>query len=136
MLALLADDARLWVGGTEGLWVVERRAAGRSLPSPWVASRRFELPDVWDIAMGSGETRWAGTVKGLYRLDPSAAQPTHVQLVSVAGDPIADPHIKSLHTDRQGRLWIGTNSEGLFVVDPSAGLGCCSTWPPNCRVVP
>ena len=121
MLALLADDARLWVGGTEGLWVVERRAAGRSLPSPWVASRRFELPDVWDIAMGSGETRWAGTVKGLYRLDPSAAQPTHVQLVSVAGDPIADPHIKSLHTDRQGRLWIGTNSEGLFVVDPSAG---------------
>ena len=41
--------------------------------------------------------------------------------MSPAGDPIADPHIKSLHTDRQGRLWIGTNSEGLFVVDPTAG---------------
>jgi len=51
---------------------------------------------------GTGETRWIGTVKGLYRVNLSADQPTHVQLVSLAGEPIADLHIKSLHVDRQG----------------------------------
>jgi len=122
MLALLADADRLWVGGTEGLWVVERRAAGLSVPSPWVASQRFQLHDVWEIAKGQGETRWIGTVKGLYRVNLSADQPTHVQLVSLAGEPIADLHIKSLHVDRQGRLWIGTNSDGLLVVDFPAGI--------------
>jgi signal transduction histidine kinase/ligand-binding sensor domain-containing protein len=121
VLALLPDAGRLWVGGTEGLWVVERRADGRSAPGPWLASRYFELRDVWEIALGRGDTRWVGTVEGLYRVNLSSAAPTHVQLVSLAGDPLADPHIKSLHTDREGRLWIGTNSEGLFVVDPATG---------------
>ena len=121
VLALLPDAKRLWVGGTEGLWLVERRTDGRTAPSRWMASRRYELRDVWEIAMGQGDTRWMGTVTGLYQLNQSSAEPTHVQLVSLAGDPIADPHIKSLHTDRRGRLWIGTNSDGLFVVDPSTG---------------
>ena len=120
VLALLADADTLWAGGTEGLWVVKRGTDGGA-SSQWQISRRFELRDVWEIAKGQGGTRWVGTVKGLYRLKLSADGPTHVLLVSPAGDPIADPHIKSLHTDRQGRLWIGTNSEGLFVVDPTAG---------------
>lgn len=118
VLALLADADRLWVGGVEGLWVVERRDDRRVLPVPWVVSKQFDLHDVLDIAMGAGDRRWVGTVTGLYRVSLSSNEPTHVQLEDGAGDPIADPHIKSLHTDRQGRLWIGSNSDGLFVVDP------------------
>ncbi len=116
VLALLPDADRLWVGGTEGLWMLERRADGATA-GPWVASLVSELRDVWEIAMGQGDTRWVGTVEGLYRLKLSSAQPTHVQLANLRGDAIADPHIRSLHTDREGRVWIGTNSEGLFVVE-------------------
>ncbi len=121
ILALLADGERLWVGGTEGLWLVERGGGDRGASGPWMASRQFALRDVWAIAPGSGDTRWVGTVKGLYRVTRSRDQPVHVQLSNPAGEVVADPHIKSLHTDRQGHLWIGTNSDGLFIVDPTAG---------------
>jgi signal transduction histidine kinase/ligand-binding sensor domain-containing protein len=121
ILALLPDDGRLWAGGTEGLWVVEGRADNRAALSPWLGSRRFELRDVCEIAMGQSDVRWVGTVKGLYRLTLSSTEPTPIQLESLAGDLMADPYIKSLHTDHQGHLWIGTNSDGLYVVDPTKG---------------
>jgi signal transduction histidine kinase/ligand-binding sensor domain-containing protein len=120
VIALVMDGERLFAGGTEGVWLVERRAGNAASPMPWLTSRRFDLRDVWGMARGPGATLWAGTVKGLYRLSLSSGEPSHVRLVGAAGDPIVDPHIKSLHTDRMGRLWIGTNSEGLFIVLPPA----------------
>jgi signal transduction histidine kinase/streptogramin lyase len=115
-VALLADSDHLWVGANEGLWVVERSEDPRSSPNPWLASRRYDVRDVLDLAMGPGETRWVGTVGGLYRVNRTSTEAIHVQLMSAAGEGVPDPHIKSLLTDRQGRLWIGSNSQGLYVV--------------------
>ncbi len=118
--SLLADGDRLWVGALEGIWAVEPR---RELPPsavPWEAAQRSDLRNVLAIAAGAGGTRWFGTTNGLFRSAGGPAMPVRVPLRIRSGGPLPDMFVTALHVDRRGRLWMGTNSQGLFVLDTAA----------------
>jgi len=118
--SLLADGARLWVGALEGIWTVEPGTERHAAALSWDAAQRSELRNVLAIAAGSGGTRWFGTTNGLFCSTGGTSMPTHVQLTSASGTPVPDMFVTSFHTDRRGRLWMGTNTQGLFILDTSA----------------
>lgn len=59
---------------------------------------------------------WIGTQDGLVRWDGYRFR----QYLPQAGNPnsLSDNYIQTLHTDRQGRLWLGTLNGGLLRHDP------------------
>jgi signal transduction histidine kinase/ligand-binding sensor domain-containing protein len=116
-VALLADGERLWVAALEGVWLVERNPSGPTAASPWVTTRRFDVRDANAIAAGSDGARWIGTFNGLFRGQAASAELTPVHLVSEDGTAVPLSLVSTLLTDRRGRLWVGTNSEGVFVLD-------------------
>lgn len=62
------------------------------------------------IRVGSNSF-WLGTRKGLYSVDTTTYQFKKIT-ISNYGDPI----IRSMFKDRQSRIWIGTETHGLFSV--------------------
>jgi methyl-accepting chemotaxis protein/ligand-binding sensor domain-containing protein len=62
---------------------------------------------------------WVGTEAGLFRFDRTKGTATPAS--GPAGDALAGLAILVLHTDRRGALWIGTQTRGLFRLDPRTG---------------
>lgn len=109
--AVHVDSAgRLWMG--HGGAVVVRTADG--------ALRRLELPVAADVQrfLPDGDGMWIGTAAGLVHLD-LRTDSTHLYRHDPA-DRASLSHdvVLSLHRDRAGRLWVGTNSGlNLFLAD-------------------
>ena len=118
--SLLADGDRLWVGALEGIWAVEPRRERLPSAIPWEVTQQSDLRNVLVIAVGRGGTRWFGTTNGLFRSIGGGSMPKHVELRIPSGGPLPDMFVTSLHIDRRGRLWMGTNTQGLFVLDTAA----------------
>ena len=74
---------------------------------------------VRSIADGPPGTLWVGSEEGLYRFDRKSG--TASLLDGAAGATLAELRILVLREDKRGRLWIGTQSHGLFVLDPASG---------------
>lgn len=79
------------------------------------AIRATELPeiDINCIAQDSAGFIWIGTWKGLFRYDGRSVINYSQQFNTKIGRKIS-----ALYLDNEGKLWIGTYSEGLFVYDP------------------
>ena len=60
---------------------------------------------------------WVGSEAGLFRFDRKTGTATPAQ--GDAANALAGLKILVLHTDRRGRLWIGTQTRGVFVLDPA-----------------
>ena len=112
---VLPDDGKLWIGGAEGLWLMD------DLKRPGPARRpelKGQLGDqrVTVLKRGAGSSLWVGTQNGLDRVDLD----TH-EIESILPNP-PDPtalgggYISSLLLDRKGRLWVGTFSGGIDVL--------------------
>lgn len=121
--SLTMEGDRLWVGGRNGVWTVVRNAASRRANAPWRVERHFELPSVFAIALGPGGIRWFGGTSGLHRLDGDSTTPLHMRLTGSSGAPIGDPFILALLVDRRNRLWVGTTTQGIYLVDPTTADG-------------
>jgi len=119
--ALLAERQRLWVGGIDGVWMLTRRASPVApSPVPWDVVDRLELPRVWAICASPEGTMWFGVTDGLFRFDPASHAVSRIRFAAAAHGARSDPFVSSLLFDKRGRLWVGTTSQGIFVVDPSA----------------
>ena len=79
------------------------------------AIKSGELPeiDINCMAQDSAGFIWIGTWKGLYRYDGRKVINYSQQLNNKIGRKIS-----ALFMDNEGKLWIGTYSEGLFVYNP------------------
>jgi ligand-binding sensor domain-containing protein len=67
-------------------------------------------PWIWDMcASADGKTIWLGAQPGIYRVDQDTRE-------SVFYNPaiLKDKTVRQIAEDRQGNLWIGTQSIGLF----------------------
>lgn len=123
VLSLLGDGDRLWAGGLEGLWLIVPRTDGGVSPLPWRVAEHFDLGEITAMAAGSGDVRWFGSEHGIYRMERDATTPKPLELLTAAGAPLQLGLVTALLSDRHGRLWVGTGSQGAFVIDPSTRSG-------------
>lgn len=97
--ALAVRGDRLYAGGREGVFEIERRS-GRVL-------RRLEAPRplryVRALAVDGAGVLWIGSGEGLWGWDGAAGW-REVR----AGQGLPDDRVNVLEVDRQGRLWAGT----------------------------
>jgi signal transduction histidine kinase/ligand-binding sensor domain-containing protein/CheY-like chemotaxis protein len=109
----LFEDSRgrLWIGSEGGIIV---RAGDRSDRFP--ASGASPLHDVCAIAEDTQGTLWFIGQEGLARATAAGIEPA-----SLPGIP-KGANLLSLHTDREGALWVGVESQGLLRVKGGAGF--------------
>ena len=62
---------------------------------------------------------WVGSVDGLYRFDRATGRAAPVD--GALGGALDGVQVLVLHRDGRGRLWIGTQTRGLLMFDPSNG---------------
>lgn len=131
---VLPDAGKLWIGGSNGLWIFDpakgsATAARPEMQRPLTDQRVTVLmrEPAPSIASGptlatvpsflSGPSLWIGTQNGLNRLELN----THAveNILPDAADPeaLGGGYISSLLTDRKGRLWVGTFSGGIDVLE-------------------
>lgn len=112
-------DAGLWVGTDIGL--DHFNAQGRLTP---IAAQEVNLPQGKDLRfvgqavsalVRRGTSLWIGSNKGLYHLRKSADKflLDELSLPQVNG---ATPAVASLLHASDGRLWVGTDRNGVFIV--------------------
>ncbi len=113
---VLLDAGKLWIGCDEGLWL-QAVAFGREPAVRPELQGQLSDQRITSLMRGNGSSLWIGTQNGLNRIDLA----TH-EVEAILADP-ADPlalgggYISSLLTDRKGRLWVGTFSGGIDVLE-------------------
>lgn len=119
---VLPDEGKLWIGSALGLWVLDSvdgvNVARRPQMEGQLTDQRITV-----LQRGPGNALWIGTQNGLNRLDltTNAVEP-------ILPDP-ANPtalgggYISSLLTDPEGRLWVGTFSGGIDVLEGRDATG-------------
>ncbi len=113
----IADDGRggLWVGTVAGL--DHLLPDGRTVQRHAEAAHLQGLPDgtVSALLLDASGTLWVGTRTGLFRRAADGqrfeAVPTH---------PGQAPNVICLAQDRHGRVWVGSRTQGAFVIEPGA----------------
>ena len=110
------QDGGLWVGAEKGL--------DRLTPATGVithvqapAQARIKLASGVNALASNRRELWIGTSKGLLHRNSQTGAITEVLLTSGA-----QPSIKSLLIDSAGRLWIGSEGAGAFMLTPSTGV--------------
>jgi ligand-binding sensor domain-containing protein/signal transduction histidine kinase len=119
---LLVDHSgRLWIGAGDDFALCQENAQWRRYPIP----RHSGRTSVKALAEEPDGTIWAGSIsEGLFQF-------TEGKLKAVdAGSSLSDNHVSSLFVDREGRLWVGTDSglsrlrhNTFFVFGQDEGLG-------------
>ena len=113
--ALLLDGMTLWIGGKgDGIWQMDLSSPQHPLSQP-VPTSDLTDPEVTAIARGPDGGTWIATNNGLNLL--RKGQPTE-HITSMANDAtsLASAVINTLLTDRQGRLWVGSNA-GIQILE-------------------
>jgi signal transduction histidine kinase/ligand-binding sensor domain-containing protein len=104
-----APDGRAMLVAAEGLF--------EFIPPDRFERLELGLPDdvrVKATAYGVDGARWIGTTRGLYRSDATGLA-RHDRASGLPSESIS-----SLHVDRAGWLWIGTNGGGLAALAPDS----------------
>jgi two-component sensor histidine kinase len=122
--ALHLDRAgRLWIGSNQtGLTRVDDPAAVR----PTFTTVTAASPNVRCLTEDDRGRIYAGTSRGIDRLDPSTGLVKHFG----TGEGLASEFVTAALRDRQGMLWFGTIS-GLSKLDPAAPDGSAEREPPQ-----
>jgi diguanylate cyclase (GGDEF)-like protein len=113
---LLADGPDLWVGTRGGLFLYETRSGhwrSYAAQSPGALSDPFVLA----IARRADGKLWVGTRKGLNLLDPVAGKT--LRFASAPG--LEQAFIVDLWSEPDGRLWVATIDDGVYVLTPQSG---------------
>lgn len=114
MIAALHSDGRggLWIGTGHGVDHLD--GATQRVDPPRGGSPTAPIGALLQDRDG---VLWAGSRKGLLRRGPADAE---FQAVPLATPDGATPGIRVLHQDPSGRIWIGTDHTGLFLLEPGA----------------
>ncbi|MFD1143428.1 two-component regulator propeller domain-containing protein [Larkinella insperata] len=121
MVNALLIDARgtLWVGTGNGLAQLPVTKPGAASAQPQEVTigarslnQQYKLPDPWVKTLAQDEygTIWAGTARGVARINPQLKQSEQYPEID---QRTGGQSISSLHVDRYAVLWIGTDQGGI-----------------------
>jgi signal transduction histidine kinase/ligand-binding sensor domain-containing protein len=119
IFSVLCIDKRLWVGGPAGLIELAPQTDNNGSALRWNVVDRVNAGLVSAIAPASAGAIWVGTARGLFLFDIASHFLTAHSLNSGVIERDESLLITSLLTDHDGQLWIGTNGQGVYVMDPS-----------------
>jgi ligand-binding sensor domain-containing protein/serine phosphatase RsbU (regulator of sigma subunit) len=101
---------RLWLGGNDGLTILDKR--GELDKTHSFNSDYFSEKQITDILMASDNSVWLGTRGNeVYRIIGSKIMHFGIK------DSLLHPNATSLSEDENGNIWIGTEGGGIFVFD-------------------
>lgn len=103
-LALEGDS--LWIGTTQGLWLLKPGAARAEEIVP------LRGQDIRALMPAAGGELWLGTLNGLGLWQPQSAR------LSWHGSRALD--VRALARDEQGNLWVGSFNHGLLRYNPDS----------------
>jgi two-component system sensor histidine kinase ChiS len=127
VFALMKDrDGLLWIGTSEGLNRYDPQTGANTrfkLDAGGPGSAATDL--VGSLMQDRAGTIWVGSW-GLHRYDPETGTFSAFLPDPAIPEPGADPQrsvnrIQSIHEDRRGRIWVGTEGGGLYRFDPEKG---------------
>ncbi len=112
----IAEDAQgnLWLGTDAGIFQLAAdsssirnvmQTGGSPVTALWMDLKRNQL--------------WAGTISGLYRLDPANGNASHFSHEPANPNSLGTDAIASLFSDQPDRLWVGTEN-GVDLLDLTA----------------
>src|SRR6202012_6241484 len=78
--------------------------------------------DVWCVYEDSQRRLWVGTGIGLDRFDPKSGMFVHYPGDLPSDEGVSDHKINSIKEDDEGNLWIGTENDGLIILNPGNGV--------------
>lgn len=115
--AMAWQGDRLWIGGSDGLWVTQPQPTTTTL-TPLLREEGHRLPDhrISALLPGPDSTMWVGTRSGLVRLQPRDMSVSRLPPERIGRIGVPAGFISSLVYDHQGRLWIGAFGAGVRVV--------------------
>jgi signal transduction histidine kinase/ligand-binding sensor domain-containing protein/CheY-like chemotaxis protein len=117
------DGDELWVGSAEGLDGLDL-AEGHPGRRLWhEGADRLSDPRVNVVLPGPSDTLWIGTANGLDRLDLHSKSLERIAPNQADPAALAAGNVITLLTDRQGRLWAGTSTGGISVLDRRDAAG-------------
>ena len=98
-------EGKRWLGSSDdGITIVSgRKAVHTTLGQDHLDVRTF---------LEDGETMWAGTGSGLFRLSLKDGTVLHRYTRS---EGLSDNLVRALAKDREGRLWVGTYGKGITI---------------------
>ncbi|MCB9287803.1 MAG: response regulator [Lewinellaceae bacterium] len=117
---ILVDSfQRVWVGTSIGLHLLEKDASAFR-PVKWFAGSKPEVKVIFEEA----PVIWLGTAQGVFIFSkeqdlaqpPQAAQERYAELA-----PLASLHIKTIDRRQPGEYWFGTQADGIWRWQRSAG---------------
>lgn len=122
---LLADRrGTLWVGTTEGLYILEPHGQ-RCLP--WRGSPEAPIADldgqrIEALREDESGHLWIATITaGLFVIDPDRRTIRRYQPEAADSSSLSQSRVRSLALDQAGTLWVGTENGGLDALDRKSG---------------
>jgi diguanylate cyclase (GGDEF)-like protein/PAS domain S-box-containing protein len=120
---LLDSNSQLMIGTVEGLFTVDLQQLLLSLSAPSVEieiSQVVENLNIWQVIEKS-DFYWLATDKGLYELSFDGNLELIVRF-SETPFSTSDDDIVTMFEDREGNLWLGTRSDGVFKWRPQSAI--------------
>ncbi len=118
---LLDHNNDLWVGTeTGGLnRYVRETDSFESIALPTGDQEPNSLGFVWTLLEDQKQRLWAGTLGGLVMLDPQTETFKRYQHQPDQPNSLSSNLIAKLYEDSRGRIWIGTQDQGITIFDPA-----------------
>lgn len=102
-------EGELLIGTDNGLYSV-----ASSPGAPWIPYARFAGRSIFSIARLDNGRTWIGTTGAIEPLDDRHDRSARITL------PVHDP-IRLIFQDNDGQIWIGTDTYGVYTLDPRTG---------------
>jgi diguanylate cyclase (GGDEF)-like protein/PAS domain S-box-containing protein len=110
-------DGQVWVGRRDGLFRVGRDG---KLEKAWPSRATDESTSVRAIAQAPDGSLWLSVYgAGLLRIDPASGAYRRIRGWSAVAASLPEDTVSALMVDRGGMLWVGGQTRGVAITDPS-----------------
>jgi diguanylate cyclase (GGDEF)-like protein len=116
LVQVLPDNGVLWIGGSDGVWRYDPSGKSGLAQRPPMRERLTDQR-ITVLYRGTGSDLWIGTQNGLNRYDVATGRLEDILPDSADPEALGAGMISTLLTDKHGRLWVGTFSGGVDVLD-------------------